>query len=125
MTPGAPGTREVRIGCEFVHSSAYDVPAVFQVEPVLGEIADVVIGFDGKVKAWVVGVGGFLGIGTKYVAVDPSAMHLQRVDGKALRAMINTDKDQLRAAPEYIYLGKEPPKGAAAAPPAGEPAAKP
>ena len=76
----------------------------------IGEIADVVIGFDGKVKAWVVGVGGFLGIGTKYVAVDPSAMHLQRVDGKALRAMINTDKDQLRAAPEYIYLGKEKPK---------------
>ena len=33
MTPGDPGTREVRIGCEFVHSSAYDVPAVFQVEP--------------------------------------------------------------------------------------------
>ena len=33
MTPGQEGTREVRIGCEFVHSSAYDVPAVFQVEP--------------------------------------------------------------------------------------------
>lgn len=76
----------------------------------IGEIADVVIGFDGKVKAWVVGVGGFLGIGTKYVAVDPSALHLQRIDGKALRAVINTDKDQLRAAPEYVYLGKEKPK---------------
>ena len=33
MRQGDPGTREVRIGCEFVHSSAYDVPAVFQVEP--------------------------------------------------------------------------------------------
>jgi transglutaminase-like putative cysteine protease len=29
----ATGTREIRIGCEFVHSSAYDVPAIFQVEP--------------------------------------------------------------------------------------------
>ncbi|WP_375455949.1 PRC-barrel domain-containing protein [uncultured Methylobacterium sp.] len=76
----------------------------------IGEIADVVLGFDGKVKAWVVGVGGFLGIGTKYVAVDPSALRLQRADGKTLTAMINTDKDQLRAAPEYIYLGKEKPK---------------
>jgi transglutaminase-like putative cysteine protease len=33
VSPSGPGTREVRIGCEFVHSSAYDVPAVFQVEP--------------------------------------------------------------------------------------------
>ncbi|WP_375462373.1 PRC-barrel domain-containing protein [uncultured Methylobacterium sp.] len=76
----------------------------------IGEIADVVLGFDGRVKSWVVGVGGFLGIGTKYVAVDPSAMRLDRSDGKTLKAMINTDKDQLRAAPEYIYLGKERPK---------------
>ena len=32
MSP-APGSRELRIGCQFVHSSAYDVPAIFQVEP--------------------------------------------------------------------------------------------
>lgn len=76
----------------------------------IGEVADVVLTFDGRVKSWVVGVGGFLGIGTKYVAVDPSAMRLERADGKTLKAMINTDKDQLRAAPEYIYLGKEKPK---------------
>ena len=39
MTTPAAGTREVRIGCEFVHSSAYDVPAVFQVEPAPGQDA--------------------------------------------------------------------------------------
>jgi transglutaminase-like putative cysteine protease len=37
VSPSGPGTREVRIGCEFVHSSAYDVPAVFQVEPAPGQ----------------------------------------------------------------------------------------
>ncbi|GJE45616.1 PRC-barrel domain-containing protein [Methylobacterium soli] len=73
----------------------------------IGEIADVVLDEDSKVKSWVVGVGGFLGIGTKYVAIDPSAMKLARTDGKTLKATINTDKDQLRAAPEYVYLGKE------------------
>jgi sporulation protein YlmC with PRC-barrel domain len=73
----------------------------------IGEIADVVLDEDSKVKSWVVGVGGFLGIGTKYVAIDPSAMKLARADGKTLKATINTDKDQLRAAPEYVYLGKE------------------
>ncbi|WP_336485921.1 PRC-barrel domain-containing protein [Methylobacterium nigriterrae] len=73
----------------------------------IGEIADVVLDEGAKVKSWVVGVGGFLGIGTKYVAIDPSAMKIVRTDAKTLKATINTDKDQLRAAPEYVYLGKE------------------
>ncbi|MFD0936349.1 PRC-barrel domain-containing protein, partial [Methylobacterium trifolii] len=78
----------------------------------IGAIADVVLDESARVKAWVVGVGGFLGIGTKYVAVDPSAMRLDRSDAKNLKATINTDKDQLRAAPEYVYLGKEKPASA-------------
>jgi len=72
----------------------------------IGEIADVVLDEKNTVKSWVVGVGGFLGIGTKYVAIDPSALKLSRVDDTTLKATIDTNKDQLRAAPEYIYLGK-------------------
>ncbi|MCJ2036759.1 PRC-barrel domain-containing protein [Methylobacterium sp. J-068] len=72
----------------------------------IGEIADVVLDEKNTVKAWVVGVGGFLGIGTKYVAIDPSALKLARVDDATLKATIDTTKDQLRAAPEYVYLGK-------------------
>lgn len=75
----------------------------------IGEIADVVLDEKNTVKSWVVGVGGFLGIGTKYVAVDPSALKLARVDDTTLKATIDTNKDQLRAAPEYIYLGKAKP----------------
>ena len=116
--PGQPATFTNDLRPTFVAQSPDDMVSsklvgqsiINGANETIGEIADVVIGFDGKVKAWVVGVGGFLGIGTKYVAVDPSALHLQRVDGKALRAVINTDKDQLRAAPEYVYLGKEKPK---------------
>ena len=116
--PGQPATFTNDLRPTFVAQSPDDMVSsklvgqniVNGADETIGQIADVVIGFDGKVKAWVVGVGGFLGIGTKYVAVDPSALHLQRVDGKALRAVINTDRDQLRAAPEYIYLGKEKPK---------------
>ncbi|WP_264049673.1 PRC-barrel domain-containing protein [Methylobacterium flocculans] len=72
----------------------------------IGEIADVVLDEKNTVKSWVVGVGGFLGIGTKYVAIDPSALKLARVDDTTLKATIDTNKDQLRAAPEYVYLGK-------------------
>lgn len=74
-----------------------------------GEIADVVLDEKNTVKSWVVGVGGFLGLGTKYVAIDPSAMKLVRVDDATLKATIDTNKDQLRAAPEYVYLGKAKP----------------
>lgn len=69
----------------------------------IGEIADVVLDEKSTVKAWVVGVGGFLGIGTKYVAIDPSALKLARVDEKTMKASIETTKDQIRAAPEYVY----------------------
>ena len=73
----------------------------------IGEIADVVLDDKNTVKSWVVGVGGFLGLGTKYVAIDPSALKITRVDNASLKAVIDTNKDQLRAAPEYIYLGKK------------------
>src|SRR5208282_4690855 len=36
----------------------------------IGELKDVLIGPDGRIQALVVGVGGFLGLGEKNVAVD-------------------------------------------------------
>ncbi|KQT09938.1 photosystem reaction center subunit H [Methylobacterium sp. Leaf399] len=78
----------------------------------IGEIADIVLDESSTIKAWIVGVGGFLGIGTKYVAIDPSALKLTRVDDKTMKASIETTKDQIRAAPEYIYLGAAKPNEA-------------
>ena len=43
----------------------------------VGKIADLLIDHDGKVQAVVIGIGGFLGIGSKDVAVPYSAMHWQ------------------------------------------------
>lgn len=87
----------------------------------IGQIADLVLDEKQQVKAWIVGVGGFLGIGAKYVAIDPSALKVSRGDNDTLKATIDTTKDQLRAAPEYIYLGKEKPKDAQATTPARQP----
>ena len=44
VLPSDPGvtTRTLRIGCEFVHQSGYDVPAVFQVEPLGDQHAELV-----------------------------------------------------------------------------------
>ncbi|MEL6062091.1 MULTISPECIES: PRC-barrel domain-containing protein [unclassified Methylobacterium] len=130
--PGQPATMADNLRPTFVAQNPDDRVAsrligtsvVNGANETIGQIADIVLDEKNTVKSWVIGVGGFLGLGSKYVAVDPSVLTLSRTDDKTLQARIDTTKDQLRAAPEYIYLGKEPPKGAAPASPAGEPANK-
>ena len=39
----------------------------------VGDISDILFDKNGKIEAYVVSVGGFLGIGSKHVALDPSA----------------------------------------------------
>ncbi|WP_407526749.1 PRC-barrel domain-containing protein [Methylobacterium oryzisoli] len=75
----------------------------------IGSVADLVLDPNSSVTSYVVGVGGFLGIGTKYVSIAREAVTITRVDDKTLKAVIQTDRDQLRAAPEYIYLGQPQP----------------
>jgi hypothetical protein len=69
----------------------------------IGTIKDIAFNAAG-VKAYIVGVGGFLGMGDHYVAVRPSAISLSyNADNKTWRATIDTNADQLKAAPEYKY----------------------
>jgi len=131
--PGQPATMADNLRPTFVAQTPNDRVAskligtsvVNGANETIGQIADIVLDEKNTVKSWVIGVGGFLGLGSKYVAVDPSVLKIDRTDDKTLQARIDTTKDQLRAAPEYIYLGKEPPKGAAPAGPASDSAPKP
>jgi hypothetical protein len=67
----------------------------------VGKLNDLVIGPDGMVQAAVIGVGGFLGVGDKDVAVAPTELKLSmRSDGKTWLVM-KTTKDQLNAAPAF------------------------
>ena len=69
----------------------------------IGEIYDVVLTDANAIRAYIVSVGGFLGMGTRYVAIDPKAITFNRKDEKNWIAVMNTNKDQLRAAPEYKW----------------------
>jgi hypothetical protein len=69
----------------------------------IGEIYDIVQTDGNTIRAYIVSVGGFLGIGTRYVAIDPKAITFNRQDEKNWKAVMNTTKDQLRAAPEYKW----------------------
>lgn len=69
----------------------------------IGTIKDVAYA-NGGVKAYIVGVGGFLGMGDHYVAVNPAAVHMSYDAGnKTWHATMNTTADQLKAAPEFKY----------------------
>ena len=73
----------------------------------IGKIKDVAFDSAKKVGAYVVAVGGFLGVGERYVAVNPDAVAVAYDAGaKTWRATMNGTKDELKAAPEFKYTGQ-------------------
>lgn len=73
----------------------------------LGKIKDVAFDASKKVTAYIVAVGGVLGMGTRYVAVNPDAISVvYDTNDKAWRASMNATKDELKAAPEFKYTGE-------------------
>ena len=71
----------------------------------LGKIKDVAFDQTG-VKAYILSVGGFLGMGTHYVAVTPSQINVTYDQGdKKWHANMSATKDALTAAPEFKYEG--------------------
>ena len=70
----------------------------------VGNIDDLIINSQGQVSLAVIGVGGFLSIGTKDVAIDFKSLHMARdVNNKPI-AKLDATKDQLKDAPEYVFL---------------------
>jgi hypothetical protein len=69
----------------------------------IGEIMDVLADKDGKLIAMIIGVGGFLGIGEKDVAVPFNAVQFKTKDNNKWWPVLNTTKDALKSAPGYKY----------------------
>jgi sporulation protein YlmC with PRC-barrel domain len=73
----------------------------------IGTIKDIALNPNGRAAAYIVSVGGFLGIGDHYVAVNPSAVKVSYNDNtKKWAASMNATADQLKSAPEFKYTGK-------------------
>ena len=70
------------------------------VEDGAGRIIDLLADNSGQVRAAVIEFGGFLGIGTRKIAVEWSALRFER-DGKQPQIIVDMTRDQLRKAPEY------------------------
>jgi hypothetical protein len=70
----------------------------------LGTINDIVFNKDGGVDAVVIGVGGFLGIGQKNIAVSIDAVNESTDKDGNMKLTLDTTKEELDAAPQFVSL---------------------
>lgn len=66
----------------------------------VGDIESVIVDESGKIRAVIVGVGGFLGLGERLVAMDWKDLQL-RDNGRIIQS--NLSREELKALPPYEY----------------------
>jgi sporulation protein YlmC with PRC-barrel domain len=71
----------------------------------IGAVKDLIIGPDARITHAIIGVGGFLGIGEKEVAIPFAVMQLERRDA-AWHLVVDATKDALVNAPAYQETGE-------------------
>jgi hypothetical protein len=83
----------------------------------MGQVVDVIVKRDGQVRGAVIDFGGFLGVGSRKIAVDWSSLSFPST-GAFDHVVLNLTRDQVRLAPEYrpgepvVVLGAASPSAA-------------
>jgi hypothetical protein len=67
----------------------------------MGRIVEVIVDRAGQVRAAVIDFGGFLGVGSRKIAIDWNALNFALASDPRVRIRVELTKDQVRAAPEY------------------------
>jgi sporulation protein YlmC with PRC-barrel domain len=111
---------------QFLASSFSGTDVVGADNQKIGNVSDILFEKDGKIQAYVVSVGGFLGIGSKQVALEPGAFEVVPGDkskNESDKLKLSMTKDQLQQAANFEKY--RPPQatttgaGGGARPPAG------
>jgi hypothetical protein len=101
-TTGAAGFTQMQKQNQWMGSDLIGAKVVNNANESIGEINDLLVDENGMVQAAVIGVGGFLGIGEKDVAVPFKELKVTRQsDGDIDKVSANFNKDQLKQAPEF------------------------
>jgi PRC-barrel domain len=67
----------------------------------MGRIVDIIVDRTGHVRAAVVDFGGFLGVGSRRIAIAWNALRFPANGNKVERVTLEWTRDQVREAPEY------------------------
>jgi PRC-barrel domain len=67
----------------------------------MGRVVDAIVDREGKVRAAVIDFGGFLGVGSRKIVVEWSALRFGGVSSKRDSITLELTKAQVSAAPEY------------------------
>ncbi len=115
VMPVVPALAQSTVATEtFVKANATDVLSYNLIglnvvngqKETVGEIKDLILS-QGQLSGYILSVGGFLGMGERYVIVRPSAVKVMYNEtDKKWTAMMDATKDQLKGAPEFKYDGR-------------------
>ena len=67
----------------------------------MGRIVDVIVDRNGKARAAIIDFGGFLGVGSRRIAVDWNALRFRPDSAKRDVITLELTRDQVKMAPEY------------------------
>lgn len=112
-SPSATSTTMPASSAKFVNSQRQDqylaskfkgTDVIGSDDKKIGDVSDILFDKDGKIEAYIVGVGGFLGIGAKDVALAPSAFQLVPGDkskNESDKLRLSMTKDELKQAANF------------------------
>jgi sporulation protein YlmC with PRC-barrel domain len=83
-------------------STYYNEDVYDNQENKIGDVNDILLDKDGRVSTVIIGVGGFLGVGEKDVAVPFNALKVAEKAGDRY-LVINATKEALEKAPGYVF----------------------
>jgi sporulation protein YlmC with PRC-barrel domain len=90
----------------------------------IGDVSDILFDKSGKIEAYVISVGGFLGMGAKEVALAPSSFDVvPGSNGGAPQLKVAMNKDQLQQAQNFKPYESHPTTTGSGAMPSGTPGA--
>jgi len=67
----------------------------------MGRIVDVLVDGQGRTRAVIIDFGGFLGVGSRKIAVDWKALHFVPAADKRYGIVLELTRDQVKPAPEF------------------------
>ncbi len=73
----------------------------------IGEINDMIVDLDGSIQGIVIGVGGFLGIGEKSVAVEMSSLSTQTDENGDVQLVTSATAEDLEAAEAFVSASEQ------------------